>query len=380
MKRRLPFLPTPEQELLLKAVLLDRDEAIANWTAWQSRVPLDDIDSGSQRLIPLLASRLRGFGVDHPDLPRYDSVARYFWVDNHLRVRAAKSVLSMLAGAGITAMPLKGLALAPLYYGGFALRPMSDFDIIVPTADAGVAARILVEAGWRSPYQDYLDREAYWSTRYSAQFHSPAGDEVDLHWHLMSQCTWPDADDVYWRHSRAFSLDGLAARTLSDTDHLFHTCVHGAMPNPRPPIRWVADAAKILGTGIIDWDRFIDQGRERDVVIHLQHTLPYLHDRLGLPIPASVIASLSRLKPRTLHVIEDRLQSALLPSPIAVSLQRYFHYRRNFAGRPGNLGFARYLQVAFGKDGNLAIAQWALGRLRKGWPKGPIDPIRIRND
>lgn len=40
---------------------------------------IDDIDAGSQRLLPLLASQLRGFGVDHADLKRYDSVARYFW-------------------------------------------------------------------------------------------------------------------------------------------------------------------------------------------------------------------------------------------------------------------------------------------------------------
>jgi len=38
-----------------------------------------------------------------------------------------------------------------------ALRPMSDFDIMVPTADAGAAGRIMVKAGWHSPYQDFLD-------------------------------------------------------------------------------------------------------------------------------------------------------------------------------------------------------------------------------
>jgi len=98
-----------------------------------------------------------------------------------------------LARAGIPAMPLKGLAVAPLYYGGFAFRPMSDFDLLVPTASAGEAARILVDAGWHSPYQQFLGTEAYWSTRYSAQFHSADGDEFDLHWHLLPQGSWPQS-------------------------------------------------------------------------------------------------------------------------------------------------------------------------------------------
>lgn len=277
-------------------------------------------------------------------------------------------------------MPLKGLALAPLYYGGFALRPMSDFDIMVPTADAGAAGRIVAEAGWHSPYQDFLDSEPYWSTRYSAQFHNSEGDEVDLHWHLLSQGTSAGADDVYWRHSRSFSLDGIEARTLSDTDHLFHACVHGAQRNRVPPIRWIADAAKIMAGGVIDWDRLMAQAEALNVVIQFQQTLPYLRETIGLPVPPPVLSSLSKLKPRKLHVVENRLHFAPLPPALAASLHRYFHYRRNFAGRPWDRGFARYLQVAFSKNSTLATMQWSLGRVIKGWPKGVVDAIRIRSE
>jgi hypothetical protein len=380
MKKPPSFFPDADQELLLKASLLDRGEALAAWEAWRARVPIDDIDAGSQRLLPLLASRLRGFGVDHPDLKRYDSVARYFWVDNQFRLRAAKAMISTFAAAGITAMPLKGLAIAPLYYGGFAFRPMSDFDLLVPTESAGEAARILVDAGWHSPYQQFLQTPAYWSTRYSAQFYSADEDEFDLHWHLLAQGSWPGADDAYWRHARPVVIGGVATLTLSDTDHLFHTCVHGARPDPVPPIRWVADAAKILAVGQIDWDRVLGQAEALGLVIPLRHTLPYLQRTFRLPIPDAVIADLGKLRPRRLYRVEDRLQAMELPSPIRASVQRYFHYRRNFAGRPWDEGFSRYLQTAFGKSGVLDTVRWSFGRFVKGWPKGMARAIRIKGE
>jgi hypothetical protein len=374
------FYPDAGQELLLKAALLDRDEAVPAWAAWQARLPVDDIDAGSQRLLPLLASRLRSFGVDHPDLRRYDSVARYFWVDNQFRLRTAKGVISLFAENGITAMPLKGLALAPLYYGGFALRPMSDFDLLVPTEAAGRAARLLIDRGWRSTFQDYLETPAYWSTRSSAPFHHPDLGEFDLHWHILFQDTRPEADDVYWRHARPMVVDGLPATTLSDTDHLFHACIHGACPNPVPPIRWVADAAKIIAIGQIDWDRMLGQAEAVGLVSPLLHTLPYLRRAFGLPIPDSVIAKLASIRVRRLDATWGRLQDMELPGAVWSGVRRYLHYRRNFAGRPWDEGFRRYLLTAFGQRGMLATIRWSFGRFARGWPAGIARGIRFKGE
>lgn len=380
MKKPPSFLPDADQELLLKASLLDRNEAIAAWEAWRARVPIDDIDAGSQRLLPLLASQLRGFGVDHADLKRYDSVARYFWVDNQFRLRKAKATIALFAANGITAMPLKGLAIGPLYYGGFVLRPMSDFDLLVPTESAGEAARILVDAGWHSEFEDFLATPGYWSTRSAANFFSADDDELDLHWHLLTQGSWPGVDDPYWRHAQPVVIGGVAAMTLSDTDHLFHTCVHGARPNRVSPIRWVADAAKILAVGKIDWDRMLGQAETLGLVIPLRHTLPYLRAAFRLPIPDGVVADVAKLRPRRLDRIEDRLQNMELPMAVWMPFYRYFHYRRNFAGRPWDEGFSRYLQTAFGKSGVLDTMRWSFGRFVKGWPKGLARAVRIKGE
>lgn len=170
-------------------------------------------------------------------------------------------------------MPLKGLAIGPLW----RLRPPADERFRSPRADeiGGEAARILVDAGWHSEFEDFLATPGCWSTRSAANF-SADDDELDLHWHLLTQGSWPGVDDPYWRHAQPVVIGGVAAMTLSDTDHLFHTCVHGARPNCVSPIRWVADAAKILAVGKIDWDRMLGQAETLGLVIPLRHTLPYL--------------------------------------------------------------------------------------------------------
>ena len=147
MPRRPSYLPDEEQELLLKAILLDGDAAIANWQAWRARVSVEHMDFASQRLLPLLLQKLETLGIDHPDLLRYRSVARHIWLDNQLRMRTAVQILSRLEEAGVPTMPLKGLALAPLYYGGFRMRAMNDFDILVRPENVGAACALLNALG-----------------------------------------------------------------------------------------------------------------------------------------------------------------------------------------------------------------------------------------
>ena len=54
---RYPFLPTVEEELLLKACLTKGEEALRSWRAWGDSVDIEDIVIGSQRLLPLLYAR-----------------------------------------------------------------------------------------------------------------------------------------------------------------------------------------------------------------------------------------------------------------------------------------------------------------------------------
>lgn len=348
MPETFSFLPDANQELLLKAALQDGDAAIESWNEWCRRIPLDDVDLGSQRLLPLLLHRLRNLGVDDPELRRYQSVARYVWLQNQRLVWRAQQILRLFAEAGIPALPLKGLAVGPLYYPDLRLRAMNDIDVLTPCASVGEAGRLLASKGWRSPNEARLQFERYLPTHHAACFTNAEGIEFDLHWHLCSECCSAEADEAFWRDLQPLSLNGIETKTLSDTGHLFHTCVHGGRPNELSPIRWIADSAQILRAGTIDWRRMLDLASEFRLVRRLQQTLGVLHGTYSLPIPDSVIAQLGAKKPSAIEALEERTALSRLPRPVKSSLWHYSNYRRNVARRAGDKGLVRYLQDSLG--------------------------------
>ena len=77
-------LPNEEQQLLIKATILEKDQALSAWQAWKKRVDTNHIDPGSFKLIPLLFRQLTSFGIEDPLLSRYKSVYRSIWYRNQL--------------------------------------------------------------------------------------------------------------------------------------------------------------------------------------------------------------------------------------------------------------------------------------------------------
>ena len=284
--------PTPEQELLLQAALLPGSRGVDAWREWSARVDLDALDFGSHRLLPLLHRNLLG-RVDDPRMPKYKGVYRYNLVKNRLLVHAAHPVLQAFHAAGIETLLLKGVALVLRYYQDPGLRPMDDFDVLVPAAHATAAMGILRDHGWTP----LLDKPEQWiPIRHSTPFRDVTGRQIDLHWHVMWECWRGNADDEFWRAARAGDIEGLPTRTLDPTDQLFHVCVHGAEWNEIPPIRWVADATTVIraAKGGIDWSRLVAHARHRRVTGPLQDCLAYLREALDEPVPIEVVRELRR--------------------------------------------------------------------------------------
>jgi hypothetical protein len=348
MPKTYSFMPDANQELLLKATLQDGNAAIESWNKWRRGIALDDVELGSQRLLPFLLHRLQIMGVDDPELRRYQSVARYVWLQNHKILWRAQQLISQFAAAGITAMPLKGLAIGPLYYSDLRLRAMSDCDLLIPCASVRDASDILVRNGWRSPNEASLRADAYLSTCHAATYFGPDRFEIDLHWHLCSDCCSNEADAVFWADLQPLSFNEVETRTLSATGHLFHTCVHGGRQNELAPIRWIVDSAQIIREGQIDWHKILDLAREFRLVRRLQQTLGVLHGTFSLPIPDGVVAELMALKPSAIELVEEHTARSRAPRPIKSSIRRYCYYHRNIAGRPGDDGILHYLQAALG--------------------------------
>jgi hypothetical protein len=282
-------LPSEEQVLLLRAALLDGPEAVSAWGEWQRRVDFDDMDGASMRLMPLVSKNMRHMRVDHPLARRVHGIHRYSWSKNQLLLRRLAMVLDDLAAESVDVMVLKGVPLALCYYSDPGLRPMSDFDLLVPTAAADRSVEFLLRTGWRVNEPVPVmgpDGRVDTGARPGVGFASDE-DECDLHWHLLHDCCFDGAEESTWRHAATMEVQGRSVLAPDATDLLMHVCVHGAAYNPMPPIRWIADAATILRTAgdRVDWDRLLAEADRRLLMLVMREAVRVLREIVDIPVP-----------------------------------------------------------------------------------------------
>jgi hypothetical protein len=337
--------PTPTQLLLLRAALLSGKASLDAWRRWKARVHVDTLDRGSTRLLPLLYQNLAAQGVSDPQIARFKGVYRHTWYNNRLLFHNATPVLRAFHEAGIRTMALKGVALVPLYYRDFGVRPMNDFDLLVPTNQARKAIELLVSMGW-TPNVDHPERLI--PVRHGVGFVDAKGRALDLHWHVLQECCQPNADADFWACSVPVTIGDVPTLALNPTDQLLHVCVHGLVWNAVAPLRWVADAVVILGAAHadIDWQRLVAQARKRRLVLPVRHALNYLRKALGATIPRETLSALAKEPVSRRERLEYRAMTR--PPGILGELPLYWHRYLRLSGAPtfghALLGFPRYLQ------------------------------------
>ena len=285
--------PGAEQELLLQAALLNGEQALAAWKTWCSKVDLQALDTSSYRLLPLLYHNLNRLQVKHPWLPIMRGVHRHTWVKNQTLLYEMGQLLTQFQDAGIEPLLLKGTALIVKYYDNFGLRPMDDFDVLVPRCQVNQAIEVLTKAGW----------EAGFRAPHAQSFRKGEELECDLHWNILFENCRQAIDDPFRQMAEQAYVNGVAVKVLNPTDQLLHVCVHGARWSYLPPLRWLADAVVILNHSVIDWERLVQQAIRVGVVLPLRDALAYLKWLLGLEIPETVLSQLNQYPvPLALHL------------------------------------------------------------------------------
>lgn len=285
--------PTGEQELLLRAALSRGETVAKSWEKWISFSNIEHLDRGSYRLLPLLYQNLLHEGIKHPTLTKLKGIYRFTWVKNLFLLQHMATLLKLFQHAGIPTMVLKGSALIPIYYKDYGVRPMDDLDLLVKKEQVPKSFDLLVKQGYQ-PKQKRPDKEYVHAT----SFKDNAGNELDLHWHILHEYAGKDLDEDFWKEPIFINLRGVSTYALNPTDQLFHVCVHGAQWNIIPSVRWVADAVKIIGlsSSDIDWDRLGALAENHRLFLPLKETLTYLYEAFNMPIPHAVLERLNRWK------------------------------------------------------------------------------------
>jgi hypothetical protein len=299
---------TPSEMLLLRAALLEETEAAEAAITWltlyrgSAGPEFRDLELGSRRLLPLIyrnVKELLPLGARNELRKLYMEC----WSQNQQQFHRLAYMLKCFDSWRIPTMVLKGAALSALHYADKAVRPMSDFDILIPEQRAREIIRRLMNEGWTTTfYSAKAPRHSYF-LRYShatGLVHEEHG-LVDLHWHVLAEATWRGADRTFWEDSIPLQMNGVTTRALNPTDQLLHACVHGYPASDVAPIRWIADACTVLRTSQIDWNRLLRLATDLQVTIPLRATLAFLKETFAPAIPQAIIDELAWVRVSTLE-------------------------------------------------------------------------------
>ena len=364
------FLPTPKQELLLKACLLEGEEALATWQAWRSNTDLDHLDIQSVRLLPLMVERLQRWEIRDSELNKFRGLQRRTWVQNHLLFRAAGRALRSLGAAQISAMALTGVVLASTFYETMALRPTDKVDLLVRPADGLKALDLLEGLGWQVVPGQFRPRAAdECAVQPSCVLQDSAnpGGRIDLHWRLLRAQFSEAAETALWERAARFEIDGAECLAPSAADMLVHVCVHGAMWNEAPPIQWVVDAAFIVRSGAVDWIHFRAQTERLGLTLPLLETLNYLRTVMRVAVPDIVIQQLTKNRVKSIERLIYELR--LLPPELLDlirALRIHQHIAWNCLARiEGRGGYWRYFTALRRGRSLMEMAEWVCRRLAR---------------
>jgi hypothetical protein len=282
--------------LLLKAVLLEGDRALAAYAAWRATLDLNTISIGEQRLLPLLHRNLIRLGVSDPLSDRFRGVRRFYWVDNRKRMIFAREVFEALNRAGVPFIALKGAALAACYLEDPSLRPMNDVDILVTEERLADAAAVLAEKQLLPqglPLGYIVTSDLLRSFTPGWAF-GGRGKAIDLHWKALHFDGRPQADEEFWRAARDATLDGTAFRVFDPADQLLHICAHAAQRGGAEAVNtWPADAALVIrGSPDLSFERLVAGAARHRISAIMADALRLLADEFDLSVPRGAIASL----------------------------------------------------------------------------------------
>ena len=137
--------------------------------------------------------------------------------------------LNALAESGVTALLLKGTALAYSIYPSPALRPRADTDLLIRSTDRAVTARVLSELGYEKPNATSGELVTY-QCGYIKRDRFHIDHVLDVHWRISNTQMFSRALDYEELRSRSVPLAALGqhARALAPADALLLACMHRA--------------------------------------------------------------------------------------------------------------------------------------------------------
>ena len=273
--------PSPQQQLLVRAVFGPEARAREAWDTLRPSFDLDHLEEGSYGLMPLLERRLSAWETDEALTLRLRGIYRHTWYRGNVLLERLNEVVALAAEQDADVLVTGEPRLLLRSYCDAGLRPATRIDLLVEAEPRDRLAAAVELAGWsRAPSSE----RAVWLER-------PGGPTVALHRWLA-----PQSSDDPWRHT--VTLES-GARATSPTDELLRICAGEERRFPWHRVQWLADAdALIRAEGReVEWDRLLVVATASAATLRLRDAFRDLRNQTNAPIPTDTHARLEWARP-----------------------------------------------------------------------------------
>lgn len=294
--------PTLEQTHLIRAALLEGDQAKSAWQTWHQQIDIEQIDSSSYELLCQLHQNLINHQVSHPLQKRLTSVYKRHWYNNQLWLTQSQSVFQLFQQVGIQTLTIGDFSLAAKFYDQLHHRPINCLDLLLRPKDLQPAIAMLAQLKWQ-PHQ-----KAYPT---GLMLENPAKQRLYLHHHVFWAAPSGYRSQVPWLTSKPFTVETISTSTLSPAEHLLFTAAQLNRYQQPYQIHRLADAAQIVRScsDTINWPQLLTQARKYRLSLPLRLMLEQLREVLSFDIPQDIITELTNQSVSSFELLRYQVNS-----------------------------------------------------------------------
>jgi hypothetical protein len=240
---------TQTQQSLIKGCLAttkeERELAVRNW---EKQIVIDEIDFSSSRLIPYFFYGNQQHGIISIYDKRMKVIYKHWWLRSQHISHQLQKVHTTFIEAGIGTVVIKGASIKT-YYERDELRPMADFDILIPRADLKRALQLLKELDYITDkrieaYLSISEKNILLDFNHAITcVHSKNDCQIDLHWRVGSRCSNQFSDNL-WLNLENYELLPNAKRPQLAYE-VFMIIIHAVDSRNKDNLNWIIDIAVI---------------------------------------------------------------------------------------------------------------------------------------